>query len=61
MRYLFVLLLAGCVTYDKPGSTEADYNRDMYECEKDVAPVQDAARRLPMIRRCMTVKGWTAS
>ena len=29
MRYLLVLLLAGCATYTKPGSTEADYNRDM--------------------------------
>lgn len=61
MRYIFVLLLAGCVNYTKPGSTEAEYNRAMYDCERDAAPVQDVARRLPMIQRCMSIKGWKAN
>lgn len=58
MRYLIVLLLTGCVAWDKPGSTEESFQRDMYECEKDAAPVQNRIDRAHMVERCMKVKGW---
>jgi len=34
---ILVLLLSGCATtqYHKPGVTEADLIRDVYECERD--------------------------
>jgi hypothetical protein len=41
MRVLCAILalsaLAGCGTWQRPGSTEADLNREMYECEMQAA------------------------
>lgn len=53
------LLLAGCSTnYIQAGKSEADFNRDLYECERDAAPVQNALQRERMMDRCLQVKGW---
>lgn len=59
MRYLFVLLLAGCSTvWTQPGTSEADFKRDAYECERDAAPVRNGFQAMGMQERCMESKGW---
>lgn len=50
--------LAGCTTWVHPTKTEADFERDAYECERDAAAVQDPIRLSLMRDRCMRVKGW---
>ena len=56
---LLTLALAGCATnYKHQTRSASDFDRDMYECERDAAPVQDRARNRQMIERCMRVKGW---
>jgi hypothetical protein len=53
------LALAACATnYKHQTKADANFDRDMYECERDAAPVQDRARNRQMIERCMRVKGW---
>lgn len=56
---LVTLALTGCATNYKyqPTSVSA-LDRDMYECERDAAPVQERGRNRQMIERCMRVKGW---
>jgi len=53
--------------WDRPGATEADYRRDVYECERDarMATASFGSGLFAMIeaqnfmRRCMTdAKGW---
>lgn len=65
MRILILaLLLTGCAqgwVYRKPGATEAMYDREIYECQRDAAPVQDLILKRDMINSCMKVKGWTAT
>ena len=61
MRYLAVLLLfllPSCATWVHPTKTEADFDRDGYECEVDAAPLRDGWGRVAMWQRCMHVKGW---
>lgn len=68
MRYLLVLmvLLAGCLPryevrprYEaRPDRTQADLERELYECERDAAPIPNRFEALDMERRCMRVKGW---
>ena len=56
---LLALALAGCATtYKHPTAPVSSLDRDMYECERDAAPVQDRGRNRQMIERCMRVKGW---
>lgn len=56
--YLFLLLTA-CVTHlDKPGGTSQEFQRDLYECKKDAAPVQSMPRYNAMVDECLAVKGW---
>jgi hypothetical protein len=56
---LLTLALAGCATnYKHQTGSASDLDRDMYECERDAAPVQDRGRNRQMIERCMRVKGW---
>lgn len=60
MRYLVVVLLSGCTTqYAHPTKSDAEFQRDVYECERDAAP----AARQPivyerMLDRCLEIKGW---
>jgi hypothetical protein len=60
MRYLFVLLLvAGCsATFTHPTKSEADFQADVYECEKEAASVQEGAIYQRMLERCLGLKGW---
>lgn len=60
MRYLVVLLLAGCSSgvWVQDGKTEQDRKRDLYACERDAAVVVDKGTK-GMRRRCMESKGWT--
>lgn len=59
--YLAVLLLSGCASavWTQPGKTTEDRKRDLYECERDAAPLRST--EVPskgMRRRCMESKGW---
>jgi hypothetical protein len=58
MRYLAVLLLAGCASHwDRPGGTADAFERDLYACQKDAAaaPTQRYER---MVDACLRLKGW---
>jgi len=58
-RYLIILLLAGCTTtFVHPTKTNAEYQRDIYECERDAAPAQEPGRVRHLVISCMGVKGW---
>lgn len=63
MRYLLVLaMLAGCATPEiwvKPSGTDAQLERDVYDCERDAAPVRDRWHAEGMINRCLRLKGWS--
>lgn len=73
MRAIFAaivcLALAGCTTYRwaKPGATEADLQRDSYECERDVRQsgyygggLLGALNAEGFGERCMMAHGWRA-
>lgn len=56
---LALLLVVGCQTnVTHPTKNAADFQRDSYECDKDVAAVQDRIRMVTMHRACMRQKGW---
>jgi hypothetical protein len=52
------LALTGCATNYKQTASVSKLDRDMYECERDAAPVQERGRNRQMVDRCMRVKGW---
>jgi hypothetical protein len=63
-------VLAGCaapssMVWDKPGATQADYNKDRYECEKDTRQsgyfgtgINRAARIVDFFKQCMVARGY---
>lgn len=62
-------ILAGCgprlVWYKPGGATQADFNRDTYECERDVRQggyygtgIAGALNAQGFGERCMFAKGW---
>jgi hypothetical protein len=57
-----LLALAGCQTVwvpAEPGTkTQADFQKDAYECERDAAVVRDGFQAAGMRDRCMRVHGW---
>ena len=53
-----VLLLTSCATWDPPATGTGNWNRDLYDCEKDAAPMRDRLEAMGMKKRCMTQKGW---
>jgi hypothetical protein len=56
-----LLLLAGCATtWTQAGKSELEVKRDLYECEKDAAPIRSPIRAEAMIERCMELKGYSA-
>jgi hypothetical protein len=63
MRYLIVLLLAGCATtegsWSKSGATEHDLHMDRGQCtaQMEAAPVSLLLRK-SMFPACMQGKGW---
>lgn len=59
MRYLLLLLLAGCATrLDKPGGTAEGFQRDLYACKKDAVAAPTKARFERMVDDCLALKGW---
>lgn len=59
LMLLVALSLAGCAAnYRHQALAASALERDMYECERDAAPVQERARNRQMIERCLRVKGW---
>jgi hypothetical protein len=64
-----VLLVSGCapqMVWDKPGATQADYNRDSYACEKDMrqsgyygSGLVGALNAQSFFNECMTAAGYT--
>ncbi len=61
--------LSGCAQtiWDKPGATQADYNKDTYECEKDTRQsgyfgggLVGSMRMKEFYGKCMVAHGWTA-
>jgi hypothetical protein len=59
LTLLLTLALTGCAAnYKHQAASASTFDRDMYECERDAAPVQDRGRNRQMIERCMRVKGW---
>ena len=66
---LILLGLSGCAQtiWDKPGATQADFNRDSYACEKDTRQsgyfgggLGGALRMKEFYGKCMVAHGWTA-
>jgi hypothetical protein len=58
------LLVAGCAgsqTWAKPGGTQADLDRDTYECERDarMLPSGSQYERIKFSEQCLRSKGWT--
>lgn len=63
---LIAVALSGCAApetwiFYKPDITARTYNRDGYECEKDVRQVKydPGESAIPFLRRCMAAKGYT--
>lgn len=60
MRYLVVLMLAGCASYTHPSKSAADLKTDQYECQRDA--LQAGAGGLlyfAMTDACMEARGWS--
>ena len=63
-------LLGACATpkiWDKPGSTQAEFNKDSYECERDARQsggfgggIAGSLNMRDFFGRCMVARGWTA-
>lgn len=59
-----VVAVSGCaapLTWDKYGATEADFNKDRYECEKDARQsgyFSSGREQLEFGKRCMVARGW---
>lgn len=66
MRYLVVLLLAGCATtqtyWEKPGASQSDFQVDMGQCRAQAFGVPGAMNNLMQVAMvqsaCMQGKGW---
>lgn len=59
MKYLFVLLLAGCSThYIQDGKTSADFEMDLEYCERGYAAMHDRIAAEIRIDRCLKSRGW---
>ena len=59
----FVLGLSACATdgpsnvYRKPGGTQATYDKDIADCQRNATSRQNESRQ-DSINRCMMSKGW---
>ena len=66
---LVLLMLVGCGTqmaWNKPGVTQAEFNRDRYSCERDArqsgyfgSGLAGAANMQGFFHRCMEAQGYT--
>ena len=58
-----VLGLSACATdgpsnvYRKPGGTQATYDKDIADCQRNATPRQNESKQ-DTINRCMMSKGW---
>ena len=56
---LLALLLSGCTTiFTHTTQAPSEFDRELYACQREAAPIQDRARSSGMIERCMAIKGW---
>lgn len=56
---LIALAAAGCGTnYQHPTKDQAEFQRDLYDCERDAAPQVDPIYRRRMMDRCLRLRGW---
>ena len=64
MRYLIVILLAGCAPtiWNREGATEKDFNMDRGQCNAQALSVPGATnlQRNAVFDNCMVGKGWRA-
>lgn len=61
MRYLIVLLLAGCTTMTKPDMTADGKAKDRYECEQETYHATGGNAMLlsnGLYRDCMRARGY---
>lgn len=63
MRYLFVLLLAGCATekvWYQPGASNRDFEMDKGQCQAQAfgAPGMYTMQVAMIFNSCMRGKGW---
>ena len=60
--FMVFALLTGCAADWRHASKGAgDFERDLYECEKDAAPQRDSVLARQMKVRCLQLKGWRQS
>lgn len=71
MRWVIVAIgaaLAGCapMAWDRPGATQADFNRDSYACERDARQsgyygggLTGTVNMQGFFQRCMVAQGYT--
>lgn len=59
-------LLCGCVTWTKPGTSQQDYFRQKYQCDREAAQIEAAQGVLANsideashFFDCMMASGWT--
>ena len=66
---ILVFVLSGCAEtiWDKQGATQADFNKDSYECERDArqsgyfgSGLAGSLAMKEFYERCMVARGWTA-
>jgi hypothetical protein len=56
---LLALLLSGCTTtFTHTTQAPTEFDRELYACQREAAPIQDRARSSDMIERCMAIQGW---
>lgn len=59
MRYLLVLMLAGCATqWNHATKTEQEMHEDAFRCERSAATQINPGERSQMFERCMYAQGW---
>lgn len=64
MRYLLVLLLAGCASrqllWEKPGASQQDFEMDRGQCQAQAfgAPGMYAVQVAMIYNACMRGRGW---
>lgn len=69
VAFVLVTLTLGCakdMVWNKPGSTQQDFNVDNYSCERDTRQsgyfgggIMGEMNMRAFYRRCMVAKGWT--
>jgi hypothetical protein len=59
MRYLLILLLAGCSGgFVKQGAQPGEWERDLYACRKEAAPAAGTREYTRTMDGCLGLKCW---